>query len=131
MGTDAPSYLSKITRTIFSRYLDTYITLEAQSLKVNFYTIIKRHNISCILFNFLIQEKCGFVLRKYYDKKKHQKKQFSGMAEFGWEIRAKLSNMNIGQTVENYGGETFLSEEVAISLLQESKLALQRCQMVC
>jgi len=39
------------------------------------------------------------------------------------------ANLNIAQ-IENYGGETFLSEEVAISLLQESKLAFRRCEQV-
>jgi hypothetical protein len=39
------------------------------------------------------------------------------------------TNFNIAQ-IENYGGETFLSEEVAIALLQESKLAFRRCELV-
>lgn len=39
------------------------------------------------------------------------------------------ANINIAQ-IEDYGGETFLSEEVAIALLQETKLAFQRCQVV-
>lgn len=33
-------------------------------------------------------------------------------------------------TVETYGGETFLSEEVAISILQETKNAFQRSTLV-
>ena len=40
------------------------------------------------------------------------------------------ANINLGPTIENYGGETFLSQEVAINLLQESKLAFKRCQVV-
>ena len=32
--------------------------------------------------------------------------------------------------LENYGGETFLSEEVAINILQETKLALIRCALL-
>ena len=40
------------------------------------------------------------------------------------------ANLNLGPTIENYGGETFLSQEVAINLLQESKLAFKRCQSV-
>lgn len=40
------------------------------------------------------------------------------------------ANINIAQ-IENYGGETFLSEELAITLLQETKNAFQRCQLVC
>lgn len=40
------------------------------------------------------------------------------------------ANLNLGPTIENYGGETFLSQEVAINLLQESKLGFRRCQNV-
>jgi hypothetical protein len=32
--------------------------------------------------------------------------------------------------VETYGGETFLSEEVAISILQEMRMAFGRCNLV-
>lgn len=39
------------------------------------------------------------------------------------------ANINIAQ-IENYGGETFLSEELAIILLQDTKNAFQRCQLV-
>jgi hypothetical protein len=34
-------------------------------------------------------------------------------------------------TPETFGDETFLSEEIAISILQETKLALERCKLVC
>lgn len=39
------------------------------------------------------------------------------------------ANINIAQ-IENFGGETFLSEEVAINLLQESRLAYSRCSLL-
>lgn len=39
------------------------------------------------------------------------------------------TNINIAQ-IEDYGGETFLSEELAIAILQRSKLAFQRCQLL-
>ena len=42
---------------------------------------------------------------------------------------AAKTNFNIGDIV-NYGGETFLSEEVAISLLQEAKEAFRRCRVL-
>lgn len=41
------------------------------------------------------------------------------------------ANLHIGPAVENYGGETFLSQEVAVNLMQEYKLAFKRCEMVC
>ena len=40
------------------------------------------------------------------------------------------ANLNLGPTIENYNGETFLSQEVTINLLQESKLAFKRCHTV-
>jgi len=40
------------------------------------------------------------------------------------------ANLHIGPAVENYGGETFLSQEVAVNLMQEYKLAFKRCEMV-
>lgn len=50
------------------------------------------------------------------------------------DLQAKIGtmnvNINIGPAVENYGGETFLSQEVAINILQETKLAFKRCQSV-
>lgn len=39
------------------------------------------------------------------------------------------ANINIAQ-IENYGGETFLSEELAIIILQDTKNAFLRCQLV-
>jgi len=39
------------------------------------------------------------------------------------------ANINIAQ-IENFGGETFLSEEVAINLLQESRVAYSRCSLL-
>ena len=40
------------------------------------------------------------------------------------------ANLNLGPAIENYGGETFLSQEAAINLLQEYKMAFKRCQLV-
>lgn len=40
------------------------------------------------------------------------------------------ANLHIGPAVENYGGETFLSQEVAVNIMQEYKLAFKRCEMV-
>lgn len=44
-------------------------------------------------------------------------------------VIATRANINIAQ-IENYGGETFLSEELAITILQDAKLAFQRCALV-
>ena len=56
------------------------------------------------------------------------------LSEFRRDLQAKIANVNvninIGPSVENYGGETFLSQEVSINILQETKLAFKRCEMV-
>ena len=44
-------------------------------------------------------------------------------------IISARTNINIVQ-IDNYGGETFLSEELAINLLQESTAAFERCSVV-
>lgn len=112
MGND-PAFLKKLTRQIFSKHLDPYLSIEMQYLR----------------------DKCCTVLNRYYESKNHHKRQFQfgGIHDLRRDLQAKLgarSNINIAPTVENFGGETFLSEEVAINLLQESKLAFQRCQLL-
>ncbi|PNF29480.1 Exocyst complex component 5 [Cryptotermes secundus] len=111
MGNDS-MYLSKLTTNIFQKYLDSYISVETKCLK----------------------EKSAAVLHKYYECKNHQKKQIQtgGFQDLRRDLQAVIgtrTNFNIAQ-IENYGGETFLSEEVAIALLQESKLAFRRCELL-
>ncbi|XP_058791002.1 exocyst complex component 5 [Phymastichus coffea] len=111
MGTD-DTYLPKLTRNIFQKHLDAYITVEIKALR----------------------EKSAAFLIQYYESKNHQKKQLQsgGFQELKRDLQAVLStrtNINIAQ-IEDYGGETFLSEELAISLLQRSKTALQRCSLL-
>jgi len=106
-------FLSRLTKDIFSRYLDSYITIESRYLN----------------------ERAKNLLTRYYDAKGHQRKQISSTGavselkrDMAGLIAAK-TNFTIGEVV-NYGGETFLSEEVAISLLQECKEAWRRCQVL-
>ncbi|XP_069683287.1 exocyst complex component 5 [Periplaneta americana] len=111
MGNDS-TYLSKLTMNIFQKYLDSYISVETKCLK----------------------EKSAATLHRYYESKNHQKKQIQsgGFHDLRRDIQAVIgtrANFNIAQ-IENYGGETFLSEEVAIALLQESKLAFKRCELL-
>jgi hypothetical protein len=111
MGNDN-MYLSKLTMNIFQKYLDSYISVEIKCLK----------------------EKSAAILHKYYESKNHQKKQIQtgGFQDLRRDLQAVIgtrANLNIAQ-IENYGGETFLSEEVAIALLQESKLAFRRCELL-
>ena len=116
MGSDL-QFLNKLTRKIFSQYLDQYIEVECKSLR----------------------EKCEVVLSRYYESKHHQKKAVpqGNFQELKRDIQAKIrGNINIASINisvsggESYGAETFMSEEVAINVLQETKLALERCQLL-
>lgn len=53
-------------------------------------------------------------------------------SSFRREFQAVINtvNINIGPTIENYGGEIFLSQELAMNILQETKLAFKRCKVV-
>ncbi|KAK3600903.1 hypothetical protein CHS0354_013280 [Potamilus streckersoni] len=114
LGNDS-SLLAKLTKVVFLKHLDNYSSVETAYLK----------------------ERCSALLQRYYDEREHQKKQMQsgGLSELRRDIQAKIvnvtqANINIGPTIENYGGETFLSQEVAINILQETKLALKRCKVL-
>ncbi|XP_047475468.1 exocyst complex component 5-like [Penaeus chinensis] len=112
LGNDS-QFLAKLTKSIFQRHLSSYISVETRYLR----------------------EKFNLILNRYYDSKGHQKKniQSGGINDIRRNIQDVIgtkANINIGPAAENYGGETFLSEEVAISLLQETKQAFKRCQML-
>lgn len=109
VGTD-DDLLSKLTTNIFAKHLLTYVDTEARHLDT----------------------RCSSELKKFYDSKKHQKKQAERFQDLRRDVQALIgtrANINIAQ-IEDYGGETFLSEELAINLLQESKAAFKRCRLV-
>lgn len=111
MGNDK-NYLRKLTTNIFNKYINDYITMELKCLK----------------------DRCSANLQKYYESKNHQKKQIQsgGFQDLRRDLQAVIgtrANINIAQ-IENYGGETFLSEELAITIFQDTKQAFQRCQLL-
>ncbi|XP_050438266.1 exocyst complex component 5 [Adelges cooleyi] len=102
-------FLNKLQHNIFQKYLDSYFSSEIKNLK----------------------DKCLTMLQKFYESKGHQKKQIQagGFQELRRDLQTVIStraNFNI-MRIENYGGETFLSEDVAALLLQEFNHALDRC----
>lgn len=102
--------LSKLTSNMFAKYLTNYIETE----------------LRC--FDSI----CAMELKKFYDGKNHQKKQTERFQDLKRDMQAIISartNINIVQ-IDNYGGETFLSEELAINLLQESAAAFERCAVL-
>ncbi|KAL5238755.1 hypothetical protein ACI65C_006165 [Semiaphis heraclei] len=108
MGND-DMFLNKMQKNIFQKYLDSYFISELKNLK----------------------EKCLIILQRFYESKGHQKKQIQagGFQELRRDLQTVIStrtNFNI-MHIEDYGGETFLSEYVASSLIQEFNQALDRC----
>lgn len=102
------TFLNKLTRSIFSQHLDRYIEVELQSLRSQF----------------------TMVLQHYYEKKDHVKRQIQtgGIYELKRDIQARIGTVTkAGPTIENFGGETFLSQEVAINILQDTRNAFKRC----
>lgn len=119
MGSDSV-FLSQLTKSIFNKYLATYMDIECKTLK----------------------DKLSCISEQFYELKHHQKKQMptNTIQEFKRDIQNKIgrANLNIGnianlnlsnlETVNS--SETFLSEEVAINILQETRYAFQRCEVL-
>lgn len=102
--------LAKLTNKMFAEHLDRYIEVELR----------------------YFDSFCTNELMKYYATKNHQKKQTERFQDLKRDMQAIISartNINIVQ-IDNYGGETFLSEELAINLLQESAAAFDRCSVL-
>lgn len=102
--------LNKLTQQIFQKHLATYVEIESQFLT----------------------RKCGSELEKFYASKNHQKKpaeRFQELKRDMQELIRTKANINIAQ-VEDYGGETFLSEELAIKMLQDANASLKRCRVL-
>lgn len=101
--------LNKLTHNIFTKYLRDYIEIEMRHLDAMF----------------------SNELRKFYENKKHNKRQTERFSELKRDMQALIStkaNINISQ-IDDFGGETFLSEELAITLLHEYSAAFERCRL--
>ncbi|VDP14372.1 unnamed protein product [Soboliphyme baturini] len=114
-------FLWTLVRALFTKYLHSYIKYVFISQLLIFAWILAVYSLETGYLN----EQCAFILQKFYASTGHQKKSVptSGLQEFKRDLQARLMP-------ENYGNETLLSEEVAISILQETKNAFQRCQTV-
>ncbi|KAI1714258.1 exocyst complex component sec10 domain-containing protein [Ditylenchus destructor] len=100
-----PQFLPTLVRSVFGPYLVTYSNIEKK----------------------FIYDQCTGILQRFYESKGHQKRNIhsGGLQDLKRDIQARLL------TVENFGGETFLSEEVAINILQEAKNAFTRSSVLC
>lgn len=105
LGSDKQTFLSRLTKNIFSPYLENYIEMERQYL----------------------QSRSAMILQRYYDSKNHQKRPLgTGSIQ---ELKEKLrqrANFSLGPSIDTHG-ETFLSQEVVVNLLQETRRAFERC----
>uniref|UniRef100_A0A8C2FF92 Exocyst complex component 5 n=1 Tax=Cyprinus carpio TaxID=7962 RepID=A0A8C2FF92_CYPCA len=105
LGSDKHTFLSKLIKNIFSCYLESYIDMERQYL----------------------QNRSGLILQRYYDSKNHQKRAVGtgSIQELKERIRQR-TNLPLGPSIDTHG-ETFLSQEVVVNLLQETRHAFERC----
>ncbi|XP_047994630.1 exocyst complex component 5 isoform X2 [Leguminivora glycinivorella] len=75
------------------------------------------------------------LLHSYYSDKGHVKRQIqgAGFQELRRDLQAVIgtrANINIAQ-IENYGGETFLSDTLVSRILSEAKTSFTRCKTLC
>ncbi|KAH1170608.1 hypothetical protein KIL84_006226 [Mauremys mutica] len=105
LGTDKQTFLSKLIKSIFISYLENYIEVEIGYLK----------------------SRSAMILQRYYDSKNHQKRSIGtgGIQDLKERIRQR-TNLPLGPSIDTHG-ETFLSQEVVVNLLQETKQAFERC----
>nr|KAF6499978.1 exocyst complex component 5 [Molossus molossus] len=105
LGTDKQTFLSKLIKSIFISYLENYIEVETGYLK----------------------SRSAMILQRYYDSKNHQKRAIGtgGIQDLKERIRQR-TNLPLGPSIDTHG-ETFLSQEVVVNLLQETKQAFERC----
>ncbi|XP_046852595.1 exocyst complex component 5-like [Xenia sp. Carnegie-2017] len=107
LGPDLAS-LSRLRRNIFSNYLKDYEKRELE---------------------YLIR-KSESLLNKYYESIGHQKREKTHMSGFNDFVRMTGLSQGPQQQSDNTK-ETYLNQDVAVSLLLENKKSLQRCELLC
>uniref|UniRef100_A0A3Q2YMQ6 Exocyst complex component 5 n=1 Tax=Hippocampus comes TaxID=109280 RepID=A0A3Q2YMQ6_HIPCM len=105
LGSDKHTFLSKLIKSIFSSYLESYIDMEKDYLRT----------------------RGAMILQRYYDSKNHQKRPIGtgSIQELKERIRQR-TNLPLGPSIDTHG-ETFLSPELVVNLLQETRHAFERC----
>uniref|UniRef100_A0A3B3CRB6 Exocyst complex component 5 n=1 Tax=Oryzias melastigma TaxID=30732 RepID=A0A3B3CRB6_ORYME len=105
LGSDKHTFLSKLIKSIFSYYLESYIDMEREYLR----------------------NRGAMILQRYYDSKNHQKRAIgSGSIQELKERIRQRTNLPLGPSIDTHG-ETFLSPELVVNLLQETRHAFERC----
>ncbi|TMS21203.1 Exocyst complex component 5 [Larimichthys crocea] len=90
LGSDKHTFLSKLIKSIFSSYLESYIDMEREYLRT----------------------RGAMILQRYYDSKNHQKRLIGtgSIQELKERIRQR-TNLPLGPIIDTHG-ETFLSPEL-------------------
>uniref|UniRef100_A0A3B4ABC3 Exocyst complex component 5 n=1 Tax=Periophthalmus magnuspinnatus TaxID=409849 RepID=A0A3B4ABC3_9GOBI len=105
LGSDKHTFLSKLIKSIFSTYLESYMDMEREYLR----------------------SRGAMILQRYYDSKNHQKRAIgSGSIQELKERIRQRTNLPLGPSIDTHG-ETFLSPELVVNLLQETRHAFERC----
>uniref|UniRef100_A0A3Q2VZY7 Exocyst complex component 5 n=4 Tax=Haplochromini TaxID=319058 RepID=A0A3Q2VZY7_HAPBU len=105
LGSDKHTFLSKLIKSIFSSYLESYIDMEREYLRT----------------------RGAMILQRYYDSKNHQKRPVgAGSIQDLKERIRQRTNLPLGPSIDTHG-ETFLSPELVVNLLQETRHAFERC----
>lgn len=111
LGSDS-NFIAKLTNGIFKDYLDSYIKVEIKFLK----------------------DKAVMISQRFYDSKDHVKTQNTPVSSLKAVIvdktRGHISFGMSSNVPQNTKGETFLSQELAINVLQETKMAFARCRVL-
>jgi len=106
IGSDS-NFLRKLTKGIFEPFLGSYMDKEEKFLT----------------------DKATFILQRFYDSKNHTKKPMqSGFQDLKAVISDKTSIRFGSNNPDVKSGETYLSHELTINLLQETKMAFGRCK---
>uniref|UniRef100_A0A672FK17 Exocyst complex component 5 n=1 Tax=Salarias fasciatus TaxID=181472 RepID=A0A672FK17_SALFA len=105
LGSDKHTFLSKLIKSIFCAYLESYIDMELEYLR----------------------NRGAMILQRYYVSKNHQKRPIGtgSIQELKERIRLR-TNLPLGPIIDTHG-ETFLSPELVVNLLQETRHAFERC----
>ncbi|CAB4040318.1 Exocyst complex component 5, partial [Paramuricea clavata] len=105
LGSDS-SFLHRLQKNVFSKYLNDYIKRELKYLT----------------------EKCELLLSRYYESIGHQKREKVHVSGFNEFVRLTGLTQTSQQQSDNTK-ETYLNQHVAVSLLLENKNSLRRCEM--
>lgn len=108
LGSDS-NFLERLRKNLFGEYLSSYIKTELTFLS----------------------EKSAAILEKYYHFINHEKRDRpTGASLLSTEISKRIPLRMHANSMESTKENTLLSQDVAVSLLQENKMALKRCELL-